>query len=270
MSKKKQLTLSIIIPAYNEEHHLGRCLQAIARQTIQPDEVIVVNNNSTDRTVKIANQYSFVKLLNERRQGIVYARNRGFDAARGEIIARLDADTVLPPDWLEKVREFYQKPDHLTQAITGGCAFYNVRLPRLDTWITSQFVFRLNRLLVGHYVLWGANMAMPRQLWHLVRKQVCRRTDIHEDLDLAIHLHRIGYQITYHATLTVGARMSRVFDNHKALWANLMLWPNTLRIHNMKTWPLGWLGAVFLYACQFVPRLVERFARLFGRPPLPQ
>ncbi|HSX16102.1 MAG TPA: glycosyltransferase family A protein [Candidatus Saccharimonadales bacterium] len=262
------VNISIIIPAYNEERHLARCLDAVAAQTRGPYEVIVVDNNSTDRTAAIAKKHKFVKLLHEPRQGVVFARNRGFDAARGNIIARIDADTVLPPDWLERVAAFYAEPAHTNQALTGGVLCYNLRLQRLVSWIQGQIVFRQNRLLLGHYILFGTNMAVPAKLWRAARAHTCQRTDIHEDLDLSIHLHRLGYQITYHEGLKVGAKMRRARSEHDQLWANLQWWPNTLRAHGNNRWPLAWLGALFLWLLSPLLPAMETAARLFGRPPI--
>jgi glycosyltransferase involved in cell wall biosynthesis len=264
-------SLSIVIPAYNEERHLPACLDAIASQTVMPDEVIVVDNNSADKTDEVALSYPFVRLVHESTQGRVYARNRGFNAAKGDIIGRIDADTVLPPTWVEQIQAYYSDDDHFKKyAFTGGSDFYNIRFPRLCSWIMAQFVFRLNRFLCGHYVLYGANMAIPTHLWRAVRKDVCHRNDIHEDLDLSIHLHRLGYEITYHAGLHVSVKMRRVRSNRKELKANLMWWPQTLRVHHNKKWVYGWLGAELLYYSRLVVPIVETIARLFGRAPLPE
>ena len=92
--KHKELTLSLIVPVYNEETYLDACLSAIANQTIPPDEVIVVDNGSTDKTRQIAKQYRFIKIVQESRKGVLYARNKGFVLARGDIIARIDAVTI--------------------------------------------------------------------------------------------------------------------------------------------------------------------------------
>ncbi|MDQ5972048.1 MAG: hypothetical protein QG553_207 [Patescibacteria group bacterium] len=265
---KKALTVSIVIPAYNEEHHLKRCLHAIAKQTDMPDEVLVVNNNSTDATVKVARSFKFVRIIEEKNQGRAWARTAGFNAAKGQIIGRIDADTRLPTDWVERVKGFYADPAHANTALTGGCAFYNVRMPRLDQWITSQFVFRMNRLLVGHYILWGSNMAVPKKLWQSVKNDTSMRNDIHEDLDLSFILHKKGYQIHYWSTLVVGACMPHVFEHDGTLWPYLKMWPRTLQAHNKKSWPLSYVGAGFLYVMQFVPRSAERIAVWCGRPPL--
>ena len=265
---KQALTVSIVIPVYNEERHLKPCLDSLAAQSVAPLEVIVVDNNSTDDTPKIAGAYAFVKLLREPRQGVVFARDRGVRAAKGQIIGRIDADSRLPQDWVKQVTAFYQTPGHRRQALAGTCYFYNVRCRRLNRWIVSQFVFRMNRLMVGHYILWGANMAMPRSLWRRVAPQLCHRQDIHEDLDVALHLHKMGYQISYRSNLVVGARMARVFDNHQQLWPYLKLWPQTLRTHQVGDWPLSYVGSAFLWTMQGVPRAAERLARWSGRPPL--
>src|SRR5437868_10767389 len=99
----KPLTLSIVIPAYNEENYLKACLDSVAKQSLKPDEVIVVDNNSTDRTVEIAKRYKFVKVLYEKRQHQVFAQATGFNAAKGEILGRIDADSILSPDWAKKI-----------------------------------------------------------------------------------------------------------------------------------------------------------------------
>lgn len=265
---KKALTLSLIIPVYNEERHLKACLEAIAAQSVMPDEVIVVDNNSTDDSAAIARSFPFVRVITESAQGITPARNAGFNAAKGQLLGRIDADTHLPPDWVQRVHAFYADPSHGATALTGGCAFYNIPFPRVDAWITSQFVFRMNRFLMGHYVLWGSNMVLPAKVWRIVAKQTCPETPgVHEDLDLAIHLHRQGYDIAYQATLIVGARMRRVFEDHDKLWANLLMWPKTLRRHHIAMWPFSAIGASFLYVGQIVPRSVVWVARRFGWQP---
>jgi glycosyltransferase involved in cell wall biosynthesis len=265
---RNSLTLSIVIPAYNEERHLEACLESIARQTEMPDEVIVVDNNSTDRTTKIAQSFSFVKVINEKKQGVVYARDAGFSAVTSNIIGRIDADTILPPNWVEYIQKFYNDETHHNEALSGGCYFYNVRLPRFNGWMQGQIAFRMNRLLMRHYILFGSNMAIPKSLWQAVRNDVCHRTDIHEDLDLAIHAHRAGYQITYHEDFRVGIKMRRVRSDRRKLMANNLLWPQTLRVHGMRTWVLGLLGAFIMYLAVPLVLVAEFIARFFGRRPL--
>jgi hypothetical protein len=100
---------------------------------------------------------------------------------------------------------------------------------------------------MGHYVLWGSTMAITQKQWKDVEDLTCKRTDIHEDLDLAIHLHELGYQIFYDSGINVAVYMRRVLSDRNKLWKYLQLWPQTLKVHNMKTWVLGWVGALILY-----------------------
>lgn len=240
-------TLSIVIPVYNEQDHLQTCLEAIAAQTVMPDEVIVVDNNSSDRSAGIAARYPFVTVVRETKQGIAHARNAGFNAATTSLIGRIDADTILPDTWVEHVLELYGSGDDF--ALTGSGYFYNVSLPRFNSLVTTQIAFRMNRFIMGHYILWGSNMVLPRRYWAQVRDGVCSANGyIHEDLDLAIHLHRLGCPITFKEKLMVGVEMKRAFSADKtAFRANLALWPETLYAHGLKRAWLGKLGAGFLY-----------------------
>jgi len=118
MKLKKALTVSIVIPVYNEEHHILACLLAVQRQTVLPYEVIVVDNNCTDRTISIAKQFSFVKIITQPKQGRGWARSAGFTAAKGDIIGRIDADSRLSPYWAQTVTESFTNDQEL-QGVTG-------------------------------------------------------------------------------------------------------------------------------------------------------
>jgi glycosyltransferase involved in cell wall biosynthesis len=261
----KALTLSIIIPVYNESDHLKGCLRAIAKQTVMPDQVIVVDNNSTDDSVKIANSFKFVEVITEKKQGIVYARNAGFNAARTDIIGRIDSDSLLPKNWVEEVIKFYEDEEHFRIfAWTSEGYWYNMHLPKLYSWFSAQIVFRFNRFILGHYPLWGSSMAITRHSWQEVKKNVCHRNDIHEDLDLSIHLHHRGYQITYASGIPVGAYVRRVSTEFSKLWDYLLLWPKTLRVHNLARWYLGLLGAIFVYLEAIFYAIILRLIKLFS------
>src|SRR5665811_1498712 len=151
---------SIVNPVYNEAEQLGACLAAIAAQTVMPCQVIVVDNNSTDNTAAIAETYAFVTLLREKRQGVVHARNRGFDAAAGDIIGRIDADTLLPPDCVASVQAVFNDPT--VDAVSGVALYYNVAAAPLFNALDLFFRRRLSWQLKDRVYLWGANMAMRR------------------------------------------------------------------------------------------------------------
>ncbi|HSX17699.1 MAG TPA: glycosyltransferase family 2 protein [Patescibacteria group bacterium] len=267
---RSRLRVSIVIPAYNEERHLVACLDAIAAQSTPVLEAIVVDNNSTDKTAEIALRYPFVRVVHERRQGRVFARNAGFNAARGDIIGRIDADIRLPSNWVDYIENFYADETNRRQAWSGRGYFYNVRMPHLVSWAYALLAFRLNILLIGHTTLWGSNMAITKAQWQQVHGTVHLRNDIHEDLDLTIHLHDAGFGITYDRNITTNAHMRRVRTNRDELWEYLQWWPRTLRLHHKWTWPICWFfGAFLLYGATYVLVLAEWLARRTGKQPLP-
>lgn len=243
----KPLALSLIIPAYNEEQHLKACLDSVAAQTTLPEEVIVVDNNSTDNTRKIALSYPFVRVVNAKEQGIVHARNAGFDAAKNELIGRIDSDSILPSNWTEYVKAFYTDPSNARVSLTGGGKHYNVPFPRISRWAFDILAFRMNRIVLGHHFLFGSNMVIPNSVWKDVRGKICLRDDIHEDVDIAIHVHELGIPIVYKYKFLVGVKLRRVFKDHSKYWGVLMLWPQTLKVHGNPLWVSGWLGAIALY-----------------------
>lgn len=206
----------------------------------------MVDNNCSDGSIAIAREYGFVRVVKESRQGIVHARDKGFNTAKADIFTRIDADTILPRNWVKHVRKFYGGYKSAQYAWTGGGYFYNVGFPRLNGWLLSQVIYRMNRAIMGHYILWGSNMVITSAQWQKVKNKVCLRNDIHEDLDLAMHLHDRGYEITYDATIKVGVFMKRVYIPSD-LRKNLAMWPQTLRTHHKKGWVFGWLGAQIIF-----------------------
>ncbi len=197
----KGLSLSIVIPVYNEENHLTACLDAVAKQIVMPNEVIVVDNNSTDRSISIAKSYSFVKILHEKKQHQTYAQRLGFDMAKGDIIGRIDADTVLPRNWTKKViRVFEQSRD--TLAITGDADPYDVPLKFIGSFAFRLYHQLISKLFSGHTMLWGGNMAIRKSAWQSVRDRLAYRPDIWEDYELSFALARLG-KISHVAGLKV-------------------------------------------------------------------
>lgn len=204
---KKALTLSVIIPVYNEEHHIDDCLKSIARQKIQPQEVIVVDNNCTDQTLNIARKYSFVTIISQSKQGISHARSAGLNYAKGEILARIDADVRLDDDWSEQLLlNFYNQS---TDAVSGVAHTKTSHLnDRTTTW-WSRLYMVWAKIYFGTNTLWGANMALRRRVWQDVFPYLCHDDQIvHEDIDLGLVLAARGYKIVNDRRLLVSTEGS--------------------------------------------------------------
>lgn len=218
------LTLSIVIPVYNEENHLKRCLDAIAGQAVKPLEVIVVDNNSTDKTVDIARNYSFVKIIHEPVQGRTAARNAGFNAAKGDIIGRIDADTILPPSWAAHVVKFFESNKKIA-AITGPCCFNTLFGKNLLFVLHRIVYFWSSWLAFGHQILFGSNMAITRAAWRKVSVHTCVRTDIHEDMDLSHHLVKSNLKVVFDPKLkaVISARSFKKAGSYIIMWLRTRL-----------------------------------------------
>jgi glycosyltransferase involved in cell wall biosynthesis len=102
--------VSVIIPARNEEQYLGLCLKSVLQIDYPEDliEVIVVDNNSTDRTADVAAEYG-AKVIYSKALTIAAVRNEGARHARGEILAFIDADIVVDRDWLKKAVVHFER-----------------------------------------------------------------------------------------------------------------------------------------------------------------
>jgi glycosyltransferase involved in cell wall biosynthesis len=241
----KPLTLSIVIPVYNEEHYLRRCLDAIAVQTEKPDEVVVVDNNSTDSTVEIAREYDFVKLITEPKQSVLYARTTGFDAATSDVIGRIDADTVLDTNWCKRVRQVFLADKHVAAA-TGPVYWYDMPLKEKNYVAEHVFKSMLYKYDKEFPFLFGANMAIRNKDWQSIRSKLCDKKDMHEDMDLAIHLYQEHYHIVYDSKMRAGASSRRMDSGPEAFYQYSIMMNNAFASHNIN--PTGAKVAVAAYS----------------------
>ena len=180
------MRISVVVPAYNEEKYITRCLVSLTSQEIMPDEIIVVDNNCTDHTIDIAEKFN-VRIVREKKQGMTYARNAGFDNAKFEIIARTDADTQPPNDWILRIKKGFE--DKNLGALSGPAYYYRFPpMKELSLLINSFFFKKINKML-KHDALFGPNMSIRKSAWEKVRNTVCLDNRmVHEDIDLSIHL----------------------------------------------------------------------------------
>lgn len=245
----KALRVSIVIPVYNEAAHLPACLDAIAAQTVQPYEVIVVDNNSTDGTAAIARAYPGVQVISEKRQGVVHARDHGFNAARGAIIGRIDADTIVSTDWVASLQRIFA--DESVGAVTGSAGYHDLPFPKLSSRIDLSLRRYLARVLGSDVAMQGANMAIRRTVWSNISPHLCRKPGMHEDFDVSIHATAMGNKVVFDESLLVTLGYRQAEACFRDFTEYVMLSPRTYALHGLRRqrymYPVVWL-AIAAYA----------------------
>lgn len=238
--------VSVVIPVRNDGEHLRQCLGALARQTVSPLEVIIVDNASTDDSADVARAHG-ARVVTEPSIGIPAAAATGYDAALGSVIARLDADSVPADDWVEQVRKALDRRPHAV-AVSGFGVFHDAPfgLRRLLPIVYLGTYYLLGVAAAGHHVLWGSSMAVRREAWAVVSERVHRgEREIHDDMDLALVLGP-GARVSLVTSLTVGAsvrslhglpqlrrRLDRAFRTLRLNWHEAPPWERwavTLRL----------------------------------------
>jgi len=253
-------SLSIIIPVYNEESQLEACLQSIEAQTVQPDEVIVVDNNSTDRSMEVARRFPFVTIIQETRQGRGFAYSAGFNAAHGDILGRINGDTILVPTWVERVKYDFVNNGQL-RGVTGLGLTETVPFSkRFLTTAWSRGYYLWNMAYFRIQTFWGACFAVDRQAWLAVRNDIC--TDdaiVHDDQDLAYLFAGRGFEVGRDNKLRIKTPGSEYNDWPKFLSYRRRQF-NTYRFHKQKgtlnqpgTQRASWWVSVALFSWGWLP-----------------
>jgi len=194
------MQLAFVIPAYNEEALIGKCVESVLAEVKRSGrndiDVVVVNNNSTDRTGEVARSYPGVRVVDEKQKGLVSARDGGFKATTAELVANIDGDTIVPPGWLDIVFREFEKDDKLV-CLSGPYIYYD--LSAWNRFLISLF-YGLTWLIyvVNHYILrvgsvvQGGNFVFRRDAW-IKAGGFNREIKFYgEDTDVAVRLSKIG------------------------------------------------------------------------------
>lgn len=192
----KRVQITVVIPVKDDAVALARCLSALRLQTRLADEIMVVNNASSDESAKVA-VAAGATVIECSEPGIPAASSRGYDLSAGDLILRLDADCVPPPSWVEHIEAAFA--DHSdVAAFTGGACFIDGP-PLLRAALSRIYLLAYTLAAapaLGHRPVFGSNFAMRREAWQEIRSAVHRHDpELHDDLDLSFHLgehHRVG------------------------------------------------------------------------------
>ncbi len=211
---RERPTVSVVIPVKDDAAALRRCLHALSLQLDPPDEIVVVDNASRDDSAAVA-RAAGARVVPCPRPGIPAAAATGYDAARCELILRLDADCLPATTWVGDLRsDFARRPS--VAVLTGGARFVDgpraLRTPLAVVYLGCYTVFGF--LALGHLPVFGSNLAFRRSSWQRVSSRVHRDDPrLHDDFDLAFHLGE--YQPIGHSSAPMGMSM-RPFDDPRA------------------------------------------------------
>jgi glycosyltransferase involved in cell wall biosynthesis len=223
-------SITVVIPALDDAEMLKHSLADLAAQLRPADEILVVDNGSSDDTADVA-RAGGARVLEQPVRGIFPAAATGYDAAAGDIIARIDADSRPPIDWLVHIEaEFVDAPE--IGVLTGPGIFYdgNPVVSGIGQVLYIGGYFWSMEIWLGHPPIFGSNFAMRREVWAGVRERVhSGMREVHDDLDLAFHLDP-GVVVRYDERLTVGIS-ARPFSTWRGLGRRLAWAYGTLRLH---------------------------------------
>lgn len=228
--------VSIVIAAYNEESNIVRCLDSLSRSnSLYPLEIIVVDNNSNDRTHEAINRF-MVRYVSQPIQGCGIARQIGLETAKGKYILTADADTLYPPDW---VNEMVEKLDHPgVVCVYGHHSFLadegNSRVPLLAYETLGDMLTIAKSIKRPYLNAHGMTMGFVREL--ALRVGYVRANVRGEDGRLALDLMKFG------KIVRVSSNKSRVWTGLRTIAKDGNLW---IAVRNRATMALANLADFF-------------------------
>ena len=182
--------VSIVVPAFNEERSIGKCVASLQKQDFtKPYEIIIVDNNSTDKTAALAKEHG-ARVISEGKKGRGAARQAGFATARGIYILSTDADSVVPTDWVRQLYEVLERGKSV--AVTGPMKI--TELSPFTQWFVNTMQplsMKVTKLFFGYMILAGFNFGIRKDIFE---KSGGFDTSLNamEDVELAKSVEKLG------------------------------------------------------------------------------
>jgi glycosyltransferase involved in cell wall biosynthesis len=193
------MKLTVYIPCYNAEKSVGDTLRSLLDQSRQPDEILVIDDGSTDKTVEIVSKYPVRLLRHDRNRGLAAARNTAFINASYELVGAVDADVYPSRDWLEQLLLHF---DESHVAGTGGRLIENFRQTPPDAWRSIQLCQDLGeqRIIIegtSHKCIGGFGTIFRKSAVQEIGGYNERYRTNYEDVDLCKRLVRAGHKLIF-------------------------------------------------------------------------
>lgn len=259
----KEPKITVIIPVYNGEETLTSCLNSVLNQTYKNYEIIVVDNNSTDKTkeiiLELVKKSKKIFYVFESKKGRGAARNKGISVSKGEIIVNTDCDCIVPTDWLEELTNPIRREDE--KAVQGFQKnsmnnFWSKNIQKAD----NEY---MRRVRVGKYINHVDTKNFAIKAIILKKLMFDQNLENLDDLDLYIrlknltnivyipfcivlHKHKSSFGQTVKVNFNRGywaAKIFRMYQNHKEVEKEPML--ESISIINFVTFPFWLFSQLF-------------------------
>lgn len=225
-------SITIVIPAYNVEKYVVDAVESVLTQTILPNEIIIINDGSSDNTADILKRYEnnpLIKVFHTSNKGLGEARNKGLCEASSDYIYFFDSDDLLNPDFIEKVLnniQIYNNPDII---LFSGQSFYdekyteqNVFFPSYDRgfqeFFNNSYDLISNLMIKGSFFSSACLYISKKELW--TKNNLKFQPIIHEDEDII-------FQITAHSKNSLV--LKDIFFNRRVRNDSIMTSGRTVR-----------------------------------------
>ena len=212
--------VSIYIPAYNAESTIREVIDSILNQSYKFDEIIVVNDNSNDKTVEKIKSFSEIKIINNNtNKGLGFSRNVGIENCKNEIVAGIDADVVLDKFWLETILS-YLKKDKIVMC--GGNLKEKLTENKFNLW--RSIYYKQNwgeQELLNPPFLYGCNTIQLKSIWKQIGGyneelktngedvEFCNRVRSHQDTNVFYSNKALCYHLQNDNIKTLSKRVWR-------------------------------------------------------------
>ncbi len=197
--------ISVVVPTFNEEASITACLRSLCSQTLPRNEyeIIVVDGNSGDRTRELAKEYADEVFIQTSRK-VGGARNDGILRAKGDIVATTDADCIIPPQWLEIIKNDFEKKDIVQ--LYGTIYPIEDGIKNSLSLIGANIFSRLGYYSGLFYYTLGCNTAFNKEAF--IKAGMYRCIDAGDDVEIALRMKKVG-KVKFDSRMKVGFSMRR-------------------------------------------------------------
>jgi len=189
--------VSLYIPCLNAEKHIERCIKSVLSQTYPVDEILIIDDGCTDKTIEKASKYSVKILRNKENKGLAFSRNKGILKANNEFVASIDADVILDKKWLENLMK-----DFTSKEIVGACGnleeHYKKRTANLWRLIHMEQNWGRKRIINPKF-LFGSNCIFRKNAVKDISLYNIKYRTNYEDVNICNRLKAKDYKLVYNS-----------------------------------------------------------------------